>query len=156
DGGDVNVTKAFGDQRETTIAVNPNDPKNIIVTPNNTPGIFGDTEVAGNGTDDDGDGLVDEPALSRDSLWVSTDGGLNWTEKVIPLPPGAVGGHGDPTIAFGRDGRVVYVHQVDKTGPHGDHVMASAVSFDNGATWNAANVGIIGSVSADEDGDGVN
>src|SRR5262249_37561913 len=124
DSGDINVTKAFGDQREVTIAVNPHDPKNIVVAPNNSPGIFGNTENTTNGTDDDGDGLTDEPALSRDSLWVTMDGGINWTEKVIQNPVGAVGGHGDPTIKFGRDGRIVYVHQVDKTGPHGDHVMA--------------------------------
>src|SRR5204862_228576 len=37
---DVDVTKLLGEQRETTIAVNPTNPQNIIVAPNNTPGIF--------------------------------------------------------------------------------------------------------------------
>src|SRR6185436_11480572 len=104
--GDVNVTKALENQRESTLAVNPANTQNIIVGANNFPGIFGDTEVPGNGTDDDGDGVIDEPAVSRDSVWVTTDGGATWSERVIPVPAGATGSHGDPTIAFSRDGKM--------------------------------------------------
>src|SRR6185436_10649549 len=59
---DVNVTKFEGDQSEVTIAVNPTNPKNIIVAPVDdaaSNGVFGTTR-------------------SRDHVWVSTDGGLTF------------------------------------------------------------------------------
>src|SRR5207237_3759830 len=144
-GGDVNVTKLLGQQSETTIAVNPANHQNIIVAPNNIPGIF--------------------DATSQDSVWVSTDGGTTWTEKLIPLPTGGAASHGDPTLVFSRDGsKVVYVHMVDKTvptPPHGNGAMGAhgigvAVSLDGGNTWLPANTAVIGSLDADEDDDHVN
>src|SRR5262245_43271028 len=87
-GDDRNASMADGNQRETAIAVNPTDSQNVVVAPNHVPGIFGNTEIGGNGIDDDGDGDIDEPALSRDSVWVTFDGGQSWEERVIPLPAG--------------------------------------------------------------------
>ncbi|HMC68384.1 MAG TPA: OmpA family protein, partial [Mycobacteriales bacterium] len=131
---DVNVTQLLGQQRETTIAVNPANTQNIIVAPNNSPGIFG--------------------TPSRDSVWVSTDGGQKWTEKVIPIPAAGFGSHGDPSLAFSRDGStLMYVHLVDKSRPHGDHAVVYAVSHDGGITWAQADTGVIGSFDADEDHD---
>jgi Ca2+-binding RTX toxin-like protein len=159
-GTDINASKASGSQREVTITVNPINSKNIIIAPNNVPGIRGMNEVQGDGIDNDLDGQIDEPAISRDSVWVTFNGGQTWEQKVIPVPVGAQGSHGDPAIAFSRDGStVVYIHMVEKNllpaGPE-QHVMASAVSHDGGATWNVADTGVLsltGTVIGDEDGD---
>ncbi|MFN0038401.1 MAG: LEPR-XLL domain-containing protein, partial [Burkholderiales bacterium] len=136
---DVNVSNQADSQREATIAVNPANSNNIIASANDlnaVDGIFGSSS-------------------SNDSVWVSTDGGNTWARKLIPVPAGAVGGHGDPAIVFSRDGsRAVYVHMVDKDAAH-THVMASAVSLDGGNTWLQANTGVIGSLALDEDGDGI-
>jgi hypothetical protein len=146
---DINVIapppELHGDQSEVAIAVNPADPDNIIIAPID---------------DNPDDGVFGTP--SQDSVWVSTNGGKTFEREIIPLPAGATGSHGDPTIVFSRDGsRVVYVHMVDKTdSTHNaaddadeSHVMASAVSLDGGATWTAT--GVIGSLGLDEDGDGL-
>ncbi|OLD63636.1 MAG: hypothetical protein AUI47_08595, partial [Acidobacteria bacterium 13_1_40CM_2_68_5] len=158
-------------------AVNPSNPRNIVIAANDLPSIFGNRELPGNLIDDDGDGLIDEAAVSTDTVWVTTDGGVTWNRQVIPLPAAAPAGttvHGDPTIAFNRDGsRLVYVHMADKTpashgaGPPNErHAMVSAVSLDGGVTWLPANAGIVGDATLvagvpraftlDEDGDTVN
>src|SRR5207247_9454906 len=98
---DVNVTRFSDDQSEVTVAVNPNDPNNVVVAPNDSnpqTGIFGATS-------------------SNDSVWVSTNGGKTFAHKIMPLPGDATLrlSHGDPTLAFSRDGsRLVYAHMVDK------------------------------------------
>ena len=161
-GTDINASQISGSQRETTIAVNPIDAKHIVIAPNHVPGIrLDDPAVPNAGVDDDLDGVVDDNNPSQDSIWVTRNGGQLWTEVKVNGPAGALGGHGDPTLAFSRDGsRMVYVHMVDKTGPHGDHVMASAVfTFDAGGNWVQSGSGVLslnGNVIADEDGDGVN
>ncbi len=130
-GTDINLTHHVDGQHETAIAVNPTNPNNIIVGVNDidaTDGIFGNT-------------------ISRDHVYVTTNGGVNWTRVEIPLPSGAVGGSGDPTVVFDRTGRAVFSHLVDTDfGPNGthehgtgaddqDHILATAVSIDGGLTW---------------------
>jgi hypothetical protein len=137
---DVNVTQFGDDQSEVAIAVNPANGNNIIAAPINSDplnGVFGSVS-------------------SRDSVWVSTNGGRTFEQKVIPLPVAATANlsHGDPTVVFSRDGsRAVYVHMIDKVDnspPHDGsgetHVMASAVSLDGGVTWLPG--GVIGSACA--------
>ena len=137
---DVNVTKGFAaSQSEVTIAVNPANPDNLIVAPNDKDpmtGIFGTT-------------------MSRDNVWVSTNGGRTFERKRIPLPVGATASHGDPTLAFSRDGSLaVYAHLVDKVGgpAHGIgndvHGVATAVSHDGGLTW--TDTGVAGSLDLQE------
>ena len=145
-GTDINVSHHTGRQEETTIAVNPVDPNNIIVAVNDldpVDGIFGST-------------------FSNDHVYVTTDGGLTWARQLIPTPagtPAPASSHGDPTIVFSRDGSMaVFAHMVDKTpAQHGAsdvHAMATAVSFDGGVTWDPADTGLVGSFALDEDGDG--
>jgi outer membrane protein OmpA-like peptidoglycan-associated protein len=138
----TNVTQEAGDHAETTIAVNPTDPDNIVI------------------------GVIDDS--DDDFVHWSKDGGTTWTKVQIPEPAGAPSdgsgprSHGDPAIVFSRDGtRVVFVHMVDKDVAAHDadnsdhmHVMTSAVSLNGGETWLPANTGVIGSFAVDEDGDG--
>jgi outer membrane protein OmpA-like peptidoglycan-associated protein/Ca2+-binding RTX toxin-like protein len=138
----TNVTKEAGDHAETTIAVNPTDPDNIVI------------------------GVIDDS--DDDFVYWTKDGGTTWTKVQIEEPAGAPSdgsgprSHGDPAIVFSRDGtRVVFVHMVDKDAAAHDadnndhiHVMASAASLDGGETWNQADTGVLGSFSPDEDGDG--
>ncbi len=144
-GTDINLTHHLDDQSETSIAVNPTNPDNIIVGVN----------------DDDGTDGIFGSATSRDHVYVTFDGGQHWTRKTIALPastpaPGA--SHGDPTIIFSRDGSIaLYAHLVDKNpATHGTpaqtHVAVTAVSYDGGATWNAADTAVVGAFAADEDG----
>ncbi|HZI44672.1 MAG TPA: sialidase family protein, partial [Ilumatobacter sp.] len=142
---DVNVTRFLADQSEVAIAVNPNDSNDIVVAP------IDDDPLAG----------VFGMLSSNDHVWVSHNGGRTFDRKLILLPAGATASHGDPTVAWGRDNRVVYVHMVDKPGggAHGSrtdvHVMASAVSLDGGLNWLAENTGVIGSLALREaDGNG--
>ncbi len=138
-GTDVNVTQRGGDQSETAIAVNPVKPDNIIIGANDL-----------NSTD----GLNATPA--NDYVWVTHNGGANWTRVLIPIPAGGNGNSaGDPAIVFSRDGKlVIYTHMIEKDANH--NAIATALSTDGGDTWLQADTRVIGSLALDEDGDGVN
>ena len=101
----TNASRQAGDQSETTIAVNPANPLNIVIGVNDDDPIDG---IFGSGT-------------SSDHVYVSMNGGTSFTRIAIPTPAGTFGSHGDPTLVFSRDGsRLVYSHLVDKTaGQHG-------------------------------------
>ncbi|MBI1839836.1 MAG: OmpA family protein [Verrucomicrobia bacterium] len=171
---DVNVTRAPGNQIETAIAINPANPKNIIVAPSDAPGLAGGPgfEIPGNGVDDDGDGavdesidvpngkdddhdgLIDEPNYHA-TIWVTFDGGATWRPRVIPMPLDAPGKpRGDPSIVFSRDGsRVLYSYMITRLGTPPDTgdpqtAVATALSRDGGATWLAADAAVVGNVFA--------
>jgi Ca2+-binding RTX toxin-like protein len=131
-GTDINVTQFLDDQSETAIAVNPVDPDNIII------------------------GVNDFSAPDDDHLWFTSDAGVTWHRRLIPVPAVAPGDSaGDPSVVFSRDGsRLVYAHMILKT--NGNSAIASAVSFDGGDTWDQADARVIGSLALDEDGDGFN
>ena len=112
---DVNVTQREGTQAETSIAVNPTDPNNIIIGSN--------------------DFDSDDGAPLNDSVWVTKDGGKKWVREKIPVPVGT-SSSGDPTIVFNRAGRAVYAHVV--FGNTGERTLAAAVSDDKGDSWTHA------------------
>jgi hypothetical protein len=132
-GPNMNVTQRSGDQTEEAIAINPTNPANMIAAPNDNPGEF-------------------SVPTSRDSVWVTQDAGSTWTRVTIPIPTGATGSHGDPTIVFDRAGNAVYAHLVDSGSisppippNHGVHFVATAVSTDGGRNWTAGAVDAPGS-----------
>src|SRR3954469_12319712 len=86
-------TKSVGPHNETSIAVNPTDPNNII-------GGANDYQLGLNPG-----GHVSETLLSR--AHVSFDGGHTWTE--YPLNSNAAyQATGDPSVAFDADGHAYY------------------------------------------------
>src|SRR5882724_2795025 len=119
---DINITRADGDQTETTLAVNPVNPQNMIMAVNDIPNI--------------------SAVNSRDAVWFTRDGGATWSSRFIPLTAGSGGqSRGDPSIVFSRDGsRAVYSHML--TRPGGGRAMATAVSLDGGDTW--PQTGVVG------------
>jgi hypothetical protein len=128
-GANVNTDcEGVGPHNETSIAVNPTDPQNIIGGANDyqlglSPG-----------------GHVSESVLSR--AHVSFDGGQTWT--TYPLYGSATyQGTGDPSVAFDAAGNAYYatlgfrfVGPFDATNPD---VLVSA-SHDSGRTWATARV----------------
>ena len=121
-GTTVNVTRKAGGHTEIALAVNPTNEQNIIVAPIDTNGIF----------------PADPNTNSRDSLWVTTNGGTSWQQVVIPNPTGETHSSGDPTIAFDRNGNAVYGHMtttLDENGSRRDPNLSSALSTDGGLTW---------------------
>jgi outer membrane protein OmpA-like peptidoglycan-associated protein len=148
---DINVTHHADDQSETSIAVNPVNPDNIVIAVNDADG---------------NDGLFGS-ATSSDWVYVTVNGGVNWVRMQIPVPaaapadangaPDGTRSHGDPAIVFSRDGsRLVFTHMVDKdpAGHDADnanhrHVMVTAVSLPDingnlGTAWNQADTGVVG------------
>jgi hypothetical protein len=101
-------------QNETTIAVNPADPYNIV-----------------GGANDyrNGDATV--------GWYTSFDGGLTWTDGVFPIP-GNYDASGDPAVAFGPNNRVYFAQLIfqrdSQNPPSGIYVSTST---DGGLTWNA-------------------
>jgi hypothetical protein len=84
--------EGVGPDNETTIAVNPTNPRNIIAGAN-------DYELTIEGRH------VYETVISR--AHVSDDGGQTWSEYGLPWSGGAQF-TGDPAIAFDADGRAYY------------------------------------------------
>ena len=93
-------------QSETTIAVNGS---NIVVG-------FNDGDLRGQAV-----------AFSRDA-------GTSWSYGRLPSYPGVVGNSGDPTLAFGPNGRLY--HSYLAANAVGFLTVALAYSDDGGATWN--------------------
>jgi hypothetical protein len=114
-------------QNEPTVAVNPNDPKNLVAGAN-------DFRTC---CDPNGD------QTSTGWAYVSKDGGATWRDVPLPGLTSLSGGAGlytkfdvaeDPAIAFGPDGTVYYAHIV-----FGENAPASgiavSISHDGGDTW---------------------
>jgi hypothetical protein len=79
-----------GPHNETSIAVDPTDPKHLIGSANDYQLIVND------------DGSISETVYSR--AHVSFDRGQTWTNYAIPFPA-QYDGTGDPAVAFDADGR---------------------------------------------------
>jgi hypothetical protein len=104
---------------ETSIAINPTNPKNVIASSNDyEPGV---DSVMG--------------------LYVSFDGGKTWpysrhTRQII-TPDRAMYGSGDPVIAFDRDG-VAYASFIAFGRNNFDSYIGVIRSTDGGVTWSVA------------------
>ncbi|HEU5363561.1 MAG TPA: sialidase family protein [Gaiellaceae bacterium] len=117
-----------GPHNETSIAVNPTDPKNLL-------GGANDYQLSVNPG-----GHVGENVLSR--AHVTTDGGKTWSEYPI-YSTAAYQGTGDPSVAFDQDGRAYYatlgfrfVGPVNSTNPD----VLVGTSTDQGKTWDMQRV----------------
>lgn len=116
-GDDIRVNQDYScfPQNETSIAVNPTDPDNLLGGANDYRLGFGSSGV-----------------------YTTTDAGDSWYDAVIPFPSLPNGdnldGGGDPVIAFDRDGVAYYMeinfNRTDDTG--GIFVSRST---DGGFTW---------------------
>jgi hypothetical protein len=122
-------TRTTGPHNETSIAVNPTDPDNMI-------GGANDYQLAVNPG-----GHTSESVLSR--AHVTFDGGRTWSEYPL-YSNSAYQGTGDPAVAFDADGHAYYatlgfrfVGPANSTNP--DVVVAN--SGDRGKTWHTVVVG---------------
>jgi hypothetical protein len=130
---------------ETTIAVNPTDPDNLIGGANDYQFLLTDG------------GALKITALSR--AHVSFDGGASWAMYAVPFKNYAL--TGDPAVAFDTNGTAYYAtlggafSQANSPQPNGDVVVSH--SADGGKTWSvpslvAQGVGShIGATKARED-----
>ena len=127
---------------ETSVAVNPTNPLNVIEGAN-------DYQLTLNGS------FVVETILSR--AHVSFDGGVTWT--TYPLDSTSYSGTGDPAVAFDASGRAYYATlgfvfgQGSPTITNADILVAH--SSDGGKSWStvrvAAGTGSLGSVGTFND-----
>ena len=125
------MTRKAGFQAEVALAVNPINDQNIIVAPIDIP--------------------ANAATISRDTVWVTVNGGTSWQQVVIPNPVGQTNSAGDPTIAFDRSGNAVYGHMTWANLDQNNRPLknlASAFSSDGGLTWTA---GVITSGDNDDD-----
>jgi hypothetical protein len=119
-------------QNETTIAVDPSNPRHLVAGAN-------DYRVC-----------CDFTGLNDSTGWAYTsfNGGLTWTNVQLPGLTAETGGQGqftkvdsagDPAIAIGPDGTVYYANIVfSRTSPASG--VAVSVSHDGGLTWGAPNM----------------
>jgi len=110
----VNTDQGVEAQNEPFVAVNPSNPRHIIVGANNW--------AAGNGR-------------FEVSAYVSFDGGASWaaSQPYIDRNAGRLNA-ADPTVAFGQDGKV-YFGFVAMTPAQG--AVAVSTSLDGGLTWSS-------------------
>jgi hypothetical protein len=127
-------------QNETTIAVNPRNPNNLVAGAN-------DYRVCC-----DSDGLNDGTGWA----YYSFDGGATWNDVQLPaltVETGARGtfknfdAAGDPVVTFSPDGVAYYANVVvNRESPASG--VAVSISTDGGASWSAPNlVAYIGSAN---------
>jgi len=114
-------------QNETTVAVNPKNPKNIVAGTN-------DYRVCC-----DADGLNDGTGWA----YYSKDGGATWKNVQVPRLTVQTGGHGkfatvdsagDPALAFGPDGTLYYANIVFARDTWASGIAVS-VSNNGGKNW---------------------
>ena len=102
-------------QNETSIAINPRNPRNLVGGANDYRLGFGTSGV-----------------------YASTDGGDHWYDAIIPfptLPNGDVlDGGGDPAVAFDRDG-VAYYAEINFNRTDDTNGMFVSRSTNGGFTW---------------------
>jgi hypothetical protein len=106
---------------ETTIAVNPLDPQNV---------------VAGYHSYQRKDKGNDNIIRVVGAVSVTHDGGASWSEVIPPISPWQF--TGDPAVAFDTRGRAYLSGIADHEGPGGSFTGPSVVvatSFDGGSTW---------------------
>ncbi len=103
-------------QNETTVAINPTDPRNL---------------VAGSITFETGTGQC--------AAYASSDRGNTWTHQVLPNAPGQTPGGaplftaaGDPVVAFDATGTAYYLCMELIPGPRTQYLWRST---DGGQTW---------------------
>ena len=119
-------------QNETTVAVNPTNPSNLVAGAN-------DYRIC-----------CDFNGLNDGSGWAyySFDGGASWRNVQLPGLTDHTGGSGnfkrvdsagDPALAFGPDGTVYYANIVFSRTSFASGVAVS-VSHDGGASWDAPNM----------------
>ncbi|MDQ7007510.1 MAG: sialidase family protein [Acidobacteriota bacterium] len=97
------------DQNETSIAIHPNDPNNIV-----------------GGANDAREGSW------AAEVYASHDGGRTFSDGVMPFR--AQPNQGDPTLAFCGDGTVLYGY-LDYVGSFSPHRLIVSHSNDGGDTW---------------------
>jgi len=119
-------------QNETTIAVNPTDPKNLIAGAN-------DYRVCC-----DSDGLNDGTGWA----YYSFDGGATWKNVLLPKLTAETGAKGvfkkfdsagDPVVTFSPDGVAYYANIVFSRASPASGIAVS-VSKDGGRTWSDPNL----------------
>lgn len=127
-------------QNETTIAVNPNNPNNLVAGTNDYR-VFNARENR-----NDGSGYA----------YTSFDGGATWTNIQLPhltFQTGATGAlsdmdsAGDPSVAFGPNNTVYYANLVFSRFNAGSGVVVS-VSQDGGLTWSEPHIVRVDGVDA--------
>ena len=120
--------EAVAPHNETSIAVNPTNPFNMIGGANDY-----QLKLSAGGT-------VNETVFSR--AHVTFDGGATWT--TVPLDANGYIATGDPAVAFDAVGNAYYATlgfgfgQASPTGKNPDVIVAH--SSDGGATWSSAAV----------------
>src|SRR5690242_5307405 len=96
-------------------------------------GIHGHVKVAPDGTAY----LPVRDCSGKAGLMVSVDGGLSWTERIVPNSKTQTHGS-DPSVAIGADGTLYFSYVADQTSnpqdPAEGHIHVQ-VSADRGATW---------------------
>jgi hypothetical protein len=125
-------TACVAPQNETTVAVNPIDPRNVVAGANDyrlccSPGGRNDT---------------------TGWAYYSFDGGRTWGNVLLPRLTRQTGGTGffrhidgagDPAVAFGPQGTVYYSNLVfSRTDDHDG--VAVSVSHDGGRTWSGPHI----------------
>ncbi len=119
-GDNVDVTVDPDPQNETSIAVNPDDPLNLVAGANDY--RYGDSEAG---------------------FAVSFDGGETWAADTLDGQDDSLGKYdaqGDPAVAAFRGG-VFYYAFIDFNRNDGQNRLAVARSVDGGATW--PHVGVV-------------
>lgn len=125
----INITNGNNAQSETWIAINPNNPLNIIATAN-------DNKYLG-GLDN-----------WRMSSWATFDGGQTWKHAITPANGGlyiSAPKDGsmtifDPGVAFDADGNATYIYgytQVLNNDLDGENGVFAVGSTNGGIDWNA-------------------
>jgi hypothetical protein len=107
-GANINASRLSGPQSEVVAAINPKNPLNVVLGSND---------------------LADNPVRA----YVSFDGGLNWTSRQLPLPPG-YSFASDPVAVADLDGNWYFNYIVVSPGFVHLDVLVSK-STDGGLTW---------------------